>query len=69
MFFVGISAATGKVNISPKGGDSLRVLGPSQLVWLITTGRGNETSAHIQKIPRMAIVFCGFEGAPVILRV
>jgi hypothetical protein len=38
-------------------------------VWLNTTGSGNETSAHIQKIPRMTIVFCSFEGAPVILRV
>lgn len=68
IFFVGTAAATGKVNISPKGGDSLRVLGPSQLVWLNATGSGNETSAHVQKLPRMTIMFCSFEGAPLILR-
>ena len=68
MFFVGTAAATGKVNISPKGGDSLRILGPSQLVWLNATGSGNESSAHVQKLPRMTIMFCSFDGAPVILR-
>jgi hypothetical protein len=68
MFFVGTAAATGKVNISPKGGDSLRILGPSQLVWLNATGSGNETSAHVQKLPRMTVMFCSFDGAPVILR-
>jgi len=69
LFFVGTAASTGKVNISPKGGDSLRVSGPNQLIWLNTTGSGNETSAHVQKLPRMTIMFCSFEGAPVILRV
>ena len=68
LFFVGTAAATGKVNISPKGGDSLRVLGPNQVLWLNATGSGNETSAHIQQLPRMTLMFCAFEAAPVILR-
>ena len=31
MFFVETAAAEGKVNISPKGMDSLRVLGPNRI--------------------------------------
>lgn len=68
LFFVGTAAAEGKVNISPKGGDSFRVLNANQVVWHNLTGSGNETSAHIQLLPRMTIMFCAFEGAPLILR-
>lgn len=32
------------------------------------TGSGNETSAHVQHDPRMTLMFCAFEGAPLILR-
>ena len=69
IFFVGTAAATGKVNISPKGGDSLMVLSPSQVVWFNVTGSGNETSAHVQMSPRMTLMFCSYDGAPLILRV
>ena len=31
MFFVGTAARDGRVNISPKGMDSLRVLGPNRI--------------------------------------
>lgn len=68
LFFVGTATADSRVNISPKGMDSLRVLNPNHVVWLNTTGSGNETSAHIQQAPRMTIMFCGFEQAPMILR-
>ena len=49
MFFVGTATADGRVNVSPKGMDSLRVLGKSRVMWLNVTGSGNETSAHIQE--------------------
>jgi hypothetical protein len=68
MFFVGTATAGGHVNVSPKGMDSLRVLGKSQVAWLNVTGSGNETSAHIQEDPRMTIMFCAFDKEPVILR-
>lgn len=68
IFFVGTAAPEGRVNISPKGMDSLRVLGPSQVVWLNLTGSGNETAAHLLQSPRMTIMFCAFEGKPKILR-
>ena len=48
--------------------DSLRVLGKNQVIWLNTTGSGNETSAHIQENPRITIMFAAFEGKPMILR-
>jgi hypothetical protein len=68
MFFVGTASPGSKVNISPKGMDSLRVLGKNRVVWLNVTGSGNETSAHIQEDPRMTIMFSAFEGNPMILR-
>ena len=68
IFFVGTATADSRVNVSPKGMDSFRVLGPSRAIWLNLTGSGNETSAHVQLDPRMTIMFCAFEGDPLILR-
>ena len=68
IFFVGTAAATGRVNVSPKGMDSLRVINPNRVVWLSVTGSGNETAAHVQALPRMTLMFCAFEGNPTILR-
>ena len=48
--------------------DSLRVLDASTVVWLNGTGSGNETAAHLLDIPRMTLMFCAFEGNPLILR-
>lgn len=68
IFFVGTASADSRVNVSPKGMDSLRVIGNNRVVWLNVTGSGNETSAHIQLNPRMTIMFCAFDGPPLILR-
>lgn len=68
MFFVATAMADGRVNLSPKGMDSLRILGPNQLAWLNLTGSGNESAAHILQNPRMTIMLCAFEGKPLILR-
>ena len=68
MFFVGTATADSRVNISPKGMDSLRVLSKNRVVWLNVTGSGNETSAHIQENTRMTLMFTAFEGKPMILR-
>jgi hypothetical protein len=48
--------------------DSLRVLDAKRVVWLNVTGSGNETAAHLQQDPRMTLLFCAFDGAPLILR-
>lgn len=68
MFFVATAVETGRVNLSPKGADSFRVLDPQRAVWLNLTGSGNETAAHLPRNPRMTVMFCAFEGAPSILR-
>ncbi|AFI83871.1 pyridoxamine 5'-phosphate oxidase family protein [Methylophaga nitratireducenticrescens] len=69
LFFVATATADSRVNVSPKGMDSLRILNSNRLVWLNVTGSGNETAAHIEESPRMTIMFCAFEGKPLILRV
>jgi hypothetical protein len=68
IFFVGTATSDSRVNISPKGMDSLRVLNKNRVVWLNVTGSGNETAAHVQQNPRMTLLFCAFEGDPLILR-
>jgi len=68
VFFVGTAGAEGKINVSPKGMDSLRVINPNELVWLNLTGSGNETAAHVIENNRMTIMFCSFEKQPLILR-
>ena len=68
IFFTGTAAAEGRVNVSPKGTDSLRVLGPNRVIWLNLTGSGNETAAHLAQVNRITLMFCAFEGKPLILR-
>ena len=68
IFFVGTATVDSRVNISPKGMDSLRVLDKNRVIWLNVTGSGNETSAHVQEEPRMTIMFAAFDGSPMILR-
>ena len=68
LFFVGTATADSRVNISPKGMDSLRVLNANRVAWLNVTGSGNETAAHVQENPRMTLMFAAFEGDPMILR-
>ncbi len=68
MFFVATAARDGRVNLSPKGLDSLRVVGPHRVVWLNGTGSGNETAAHLLDNPRMTIMMCSFVREPLILR-
>ena len=68
MFFVATATADSRVNLSPKGMDTLRVLDANRVVWLNVTGSGNETAAHVQIDPRMTLMFCAFEGDALILR-
>ena len=68
MFFVGTAALTGRVNLSPKGMDSLHVLDPNRILWRNSTGSGNETAGHLRLDPRMTLMWCAFDGQPLILR-
>ena len=71
MFFVGSAplAADGHVNLSPKGMDSLRVIDPLTLAYLDLTGSGAETIAHVRENGRLVMLFCAFDGSPMLLRV
>lgn len=68
IFFVGTAASDGRVNVSPKGMDTFRISDPNKVLWLNLTGSGNETAAHLFENDRMTIMFCSFEGDPMILR-
>ncbi len=68
MFFTGSAGPEGRVNVSPKGMDSLRVLGPDRILWLNLTGSGNETAGHLAENPRMTLMWCSFTTRPLILR-
>jgi hypothetical protein len=68
IYFVGTATNDSRVNISPKGMDSFKVLGANRVIWLNVTGSGNETAAHLQENNRMTIMFLAFDGSPNILR-
>lgn len=70
MFFVATAplAGEGHINLSPKGLDSFRVLGPRSVAYLDLAGSGVETIAHTRENGRITIMFCAFAGRPRILR-
>ena len=68
IFFVATAPNDGRINLSPKGMDSFRVIEENRVLWLSVTGSGNETAAHLLENGRITIMFCSFEGAPNILR-
>jgi hypothetical protein len=68
IFFVGTAAPQGRVSVSPKGMDTLRVLGSNRVVWLNLSGAENEAAAHLLENDRLTLMFCAFEGIPLILR-
>jgi hypothetical protein len=70
VFFVATAPAgsEGHINCSPKGLDSLRILGPTTVAYLDYTGSGAETIAHLRENGRIVLMFCAFEGPPKIVR-
>lgn len=70
VFFVATApaGAAGHVNLSPKGLDSLRILGPHDVAYLDYVGSGAETIAHLRENGRIVLMLCAFEGAPRIVR-
>ena len=68
MFFVATAAPESHVNVSPRGLDTFRVLGPNRVAWLDLTGSGVETIAHLRADGRITLMFCAFDGLPEILR-
>ncbi len=58
----------GHVNLSPKGLDGFAVLDPTTVAYLDLTGSGIETIAHLRENGRITLLFCAFEGPPLIVR-
>src|SRR5215510_5169548 len=71
IFFVATAplSSDGHVNCSPKGLDSLRILGPRAVAYVDLTGSGAETIAHLRENGRITIMFCSFERRAKILRI
>lgn len=69
VFFVATAPLPGgRVNLSPKGMDSLRVLAPDRIVWLNLTGSGNETAPQLARDPRITLMWMSTAARPLILR-
>jgi hypothetical protein len=70
VFFVGTAplSPNGHINVSPKGGEAFRVLSPLEVAYQDYTGSGAEIIAHLRENGRIVIMFCAFEGPPMIVR-
>lgn len=69
VFFVATAAPQGRINLSPKGYDAFRVLGPNRVAYLDLAGSGNETQAHLSVDGRITIMACNFEQPALILQI
>jgi hypothetical protein len=70
VFFVASAPldAGGHVNLSPKGLDTFRILGPTTVAYVDFNGSGVETIAHLKENGRIVLMFCEFQGPPNIFR-
>jgi len=68
LFFTASGTAGSRINLSPKGMDSLRVLDDQRIAYLDLTGSGNETAAHLKHDGRLTLMWCSFDADPLIVR-
>ena len=69
VFFVATAAADARINLSPKGLDTFRVLNSTRVAWLDLGGSGNETHAHLAADGRITVMMCNFQQPALILRI
>ncbi len=69
VFFVATAAEGARINLSPKGMDSFRVLDANTVAYLDVGGSGNETHAHLAADGRITIMFCAFDRPALIFRI
>ncbi|MGH3055225.1 MAG: pyridoxamine 5'-phosphate oxidase family protein [Gaiellaceae bacterium] len=69
VFFVATAQDWAHPNLSPKGYQSLSVLGPARVAYVDWPGSGNQTATHVAQHGRITLMFCSFERVPMILRV
>lgn len=68
MFFHATAPNQGRINLSPKGLDTFRILNDKRVAYLDLTGSECETAAHLAENGRLTIMFCSFAEKPLILR-
>src|SRR5260370_76403 len=68
VFFTATAPNSGRINVSPKGMDTFRILDDRTVAYLDLTGSGNETSAHMRENGRITVMFCSFGTTPMIVR-
>ena len=68
IFFVATAPTQGRINLSPKGMNTFRVIGPNRVIYLDITGSGNETAAHLLDNGRITLMFCSFDRTARIAR-
>lgn len=68
IFFVATAHHEGRINLSPKGMDTFRVLDNHTVAYLDLTGSGIETAAHLQHDGRITFMLTSFDQKPNILR-
>lgn len=71
MFFVATAPSgdeSGWPNLSPKGRNLLRVLGPNLVGYLDYPGSGNETATHLEANGRITVMLCSFDATAGIVR-
>ncbi len=68
IFFNASAASHGRVNVSLRDVAALRILDNDTVLYQDRTGSGNETAAHLLADGRLTLMFCAFEGRPLVLR-
>jgi hypothetical protein len=69
IFFHASAPSQGRINLSPKGLDTFRILSNTCVAYLDLTGSECETAAHIAENGRLTLMFCSFAEKPLILRI
>jgi hypothetical protein len=69
VFFTATAAEGARINLSPKGMDSFRVLDDHRVGYLDVGGSGNETQAHLNANGQITIMMCAFDRPALIFRI
>ena len=69
VFFVATAPHEGRINLSPRGMDTFRVVDHKRVCYLDLTGSGNETAAHLLENGRITMMFCSFDKTARIMRI
>src|SRR6516225_1659903 len=68
IFFHASAPNEGRINLSPKGLDTFRVLSDKRVAYLDRTGSECETAAPLAENGRLTLTFCRFQDKPLSLR-